>query len=422
MNWPTAVLGDVAVVIRNGIFAKRPSDQTSQDSSRILRISAVRGGQVNLRESKFVEGLTPDQVAKFSVDPGDLLITRYNGSRSLVGSAGIVPNHIGSVIHPDKLIRVVVDKDRVLPSFINYQLQSESVRRHLEPRIRTTAGQSGIAGADVKSIPLVVPSLDDQQRIVEILEDHLSRLDKANGELSGSLVKVETLRRAALHFALQTARSEPASVSLTIGEIAQVTSGMTPLRSNPDFYVGGDVPWITSGDLHQKRISGATQYVTRHAVEQTSLRVIPAGAILVAMYGEGRTRGTSAFLDIDATTNQACAAIQLHDIGLRRWVQVVLEENYDRMRRLSSGGVQPNLNLSLVRGIEVVIPREEFRAEVLTELDQISEGIARLRSALESARRRSDSLRRALLSAAFSGRLVTDKTIEVLAEEPILVS
>lgn len=89
MSWREVTLGEVATTIRNGLFAKRPSD--SPPGTRILRISSVKRGVVNLEDSRYVEGLEPTQVAKFAVNDGDLLMTRYNGSRDLVGRSALVP-------------------------------------------------------------------------------------------------------------------------------------------------------------------------------------------------------------------------------------------------------------------------------------------------------------------------------------------
>jgi type I restriction enzyme S subunit len=91
------------------------------------------------------------------------------------------------------------------------------------------------------------------------------------------------------------------------------------------------------------------------------VNLFPAGTLLVAMYGEGKTRGTVGELAIAATTNQACAAVQLTDPDPRHraWTRLALEANYWSMRRLVSGGVQPNLNLNLVRQIVVPFPKDE---------------------------------------------------------------
>ncbi len=194
MSWPIVTLGELALSVRNGMFASRPTDEPP--GTRILRISAVRDGRVNNADSKFVANLMSDQIEKFSVRPGDLLVTRYNGSRSLVGISGIVPPHEDPIVYPDKLIRIVVDRSLADPRFVNYQFQSSHVRAYLEPRIRTTAGQSGINGADLRSVPLALPPCEEQRRIVDLLEDHLSRLDAARRWVGQARIKLDALVRS----------------------------------------------------------------------------------------------------------------------------------------------------------------------------------------------------------------------------------
>ena len=408
-------LADVALSVRNGIFARRPTDDPR--GSKILRISAVRGGCVNLCDAKFVAGLEPDQLERFTIKHEDLLITRYNGSRALVGTSGIVPIHEGDVVHPDKLIRVVINRERAEPRFINYQLQSPQVRHYLEPRIRTTAGQSGISGTDVRSVPIFLPPLTEQHRIVEVLEDHLSRLDAADESIGRSLLRLTALRNAILTDSVKQAQLSPGVGVTTIGSLARVSSGVTPLKSRRAYYEGGAIPWITSGDLHQGVITKATQFVTQTAVEETSLKVIPAGSILIAMYGEGKTRGTAAELGIEATTNQACAAIVLNNPELRRWVLLVLEANYQKLRHAAAGGVQPNLNLSIVKAIQIPLPTPDLRDKLIERHAELVAAETRMRLSLSSAKRRSAALRRSLLRAAFNGELVdqdpTDEPAEV---------
>lgn len=417
MIWATLTLGDIAQTVRNGIFARRPNDDAL--GSSILRISSVRDGRVNLDDRRFVEGLDTDRIERFRIWPGNLLMTRYNGSRSLVGISGIVPEHDGNVVHPDKLIRVALDTSRVDPRFINYQLQAPRARAHLEPRIRTTAGQSGIAGADVRSIPVVVPPLDEQRRIVDLLEDQLSRLDAASRAVADSLVRLKTLRDSALLSVVDEVNRTGKSKAHSLGELARVSSGMTPLRGNKAFYDGGTIPWITSGDLHQGLITKPTQFVTQRALDETHLKFIPAGSLLVAMYGEGKTRGTAAELGLDATTNQACAAITLHEPNLRAWVHLILDANYSGLRRLAAGGVQPNLNLSLIKATEVPVPSSETRRMLISRVARIDEAQERMRKELLSAQRRGASLRRSLLKDAFSGRLTGAASDLSAAEEMI---
>ena len=94
-----------------------------------------------------------------------------------------------------------------------------------------------------------------------------------------------------------------------LAQVADVGTGATPLKSNPLYHHEGTVPWVTSGALNDLFISEADHFITELAVEQTNAKVFPAGTLLVAMYGEGKTRRKISELKIDAATNQACAAL-----------------------------------------------------------------------------------------------------------------
>src|SRR5207245_933302 len=99
---------------------------------------------------------------------------------------------------------------------------------------------------------------------------------------------------------------QPANwTSTAIGSIARVTSGATPLRSRKEYWDGGTIPWVTSALVNDDAIDQVREYVTPLALRETNIKLMPPGTLLVAMYGEGQTRGRCAELTIEATTNQA---------------------------------------------------------------------------------------------------------------------
>ena len=271
----------------------------------------------------------------------------------------------------------------------------------------------------MRRMPIYYPELDEQRRIVDILEGHLSRLDAAGSVLTTSGARLKRFHQASLDSCVQTAAKDSSTSTTTIGSLAKVGTGATPLKSRTDYYAGGDIPWITSGDLSQGLIQDATHFVTPVALKETAIKLWPVGTLLVAMYGEGKTRGTTAELGIEATTNQACAAIQMHDPdqSLKSWVRLVLESDYWSMRRMASGGVQPNLSLGLVRGIEIPVPARDRQERLLSARDAQVEAEQVLAAAFITSQRRSLSLRRSLLAAAFSGRLTGRTTDMEMVEE-----
>jgi type I restriction enzyme, S subunit len=144
---------------------------------------------------------------------------------------------------------------------------------------------------------------------------------------------------------------------VTVGDIAQVVSGGTPSRSNPEFW-GGTIPWVKTGAINYCWITTADEWITKAGLEDSAARVLPKGTILMAMYGQGKTRGQVAILGIDAAINQACAALLLREGCDRSFVYQQLAFRYSSIRKLSNTGSQENLNADLIRSIAFPLPDE----------------------------------------------------------------
>lgn len=194
----------------------------------------------------------------------------------------------------------------------------------------------------------------------------------------------------------------------TIDQLATVGTGVTPLRSKLHYYVNGDIPWVTSGALNQELVSKAAEYVTSLAMDECRLELYPTGTLLVAMYGEGKTRGKCSELAMPATVNQAIAALVLegwaHDC--KPYLKSFLLKSYDDMRNQASGGVQPNLNLQIIRSIAVPLPSLAEQRVVADVLDNGLSAANAQQSFIEHALRQSTAQRQNILRAAFAGQLV----------------
>lgn len=399
MTWPVMPLGKVAEV---RLGRQRSPKNHSGDSMRpYIRAANVTWAGLDLADVKAMN-FTDAELSTYRMEPGDIVLSEASGSPGEVGKPALWSGEIADCAFQNTLIRVRPDAHdpKFLLHFFRYQALDGRFVEHARGVGIYHLGRTRLA-----SWPTPLPPLDEQRRIVDILEDHLSRLDAAQQTLTDSFRRLAALRDAFLSKAVAQAHASAGVVVSSLGSVSKVSSGLTPLKGTKAFYEGGTIPWITSGDLHQGLITRAKQFVTQTALDETTLKVVPAGALLIAMYGEGKTRGTAAELGIDATTNQACAAVALHDPRLRGWVRLVLDATYSKLRRLAAGGVQPNLNLSVVGAIQIPIPSSDVREHLLASRAELDDAQARLTAQLDKAQRRAVSLRRALLAAAFSGRL-----------------
>lgn len=161
---------------------------------------------------------------------------------------------------------------------------------------------------------------------------------------------------------------------VAIKSIADVSSGNTPSRRKSEYW-NGSIPWITTGELESGYVTASKECVTEKALKETALKLYHKGTVLIAMYGQGKTRGTAAVLGIEATVNQACAALTVHS-GCSKFLFYQLQNSYHAIRRLSNTGNQENLNAEIIKNFKILWPDEleqQKIAAILSTQDKVIE-------------------------------------------------
>lgn len=153
---------------------------------------------------------------------------------------------------------------------------------------------------------------------------------------------------------------------VAIKSIADVSSGNTPSRRKSEYW-NGSIPWITTGELESGYVTASKECVTEKALKETALKLYHKGTVLIAMYGQGKTRGTAAVLGIEATVNQACAALTVHS-GCPKFLFYQLQNSYHAIRRLSNTGNQENLNAEIIKNFKIPWPDELEQQKIATIL------------------------------------------------------
>lgn len=162
-----------------------------------------------------------------------------------------------------------------------------------------------------------------------------------------------------------------------LGNIGSISSGGTPLRKVGEYW-NGDIPWVTTAQVDGNVIDDANEFISELGLARSAARLLPPKTLLIAMYGQGKTRGKTAMLGIEAATNQACAAIQLKPMVNSDFVFRYLVERYEYIRSLSNSGNQENLSLKLVASIKTVLPPLGEQAEISAALSDIDSALAAL--------------------------------------------
>ena len=241
---------------------------------------------------------------------------------------------------------------------------------------------------EVERFLIPLPPLERQRECT-------SKLGAIEGEITearGQLTKLDELVKARFVEMFGDPITNPKQLPIMrIDEIADVQTGATPLRSNPEYY-GGPIPWIKTGEVAAGLLDNAEETITELALRETNCKLFPAGTILVAMYGQGDTRGKAAILKQAAATNQACAAILLNDGYDASFILAQLNLRYKDLRSRSLGGNQKNLSLKIIKAYELVIPSIEQQIIFMTFVAQVDRLKADTQLAIDKLQMLYDSL------------------------------
>ena len=157
-------------------------------------------------------------------------------------------------------------------------------------------------------------------------------------------------------------------------DIANIGTGATPSRGNKKYY-GGNINWVSSSVTSKRYVYEPTDHITDLAIKETNCVIYPIGTLIMAMYGEGKTRGQLTELKIEAATNQACAAVQPLNIETKEFIKLYLLANYYHLRQLAEGGNQPNLNIGKICGLYLPFPPLKEQSRIVNEYSKFDKVI-----------------------------------------------
>ena len=250
----------------------------------------------------------------------------------------------------------------------------------------------------LETIKIPLPPLPQQQKIANILDaaDALRQKDKA------LLAKYDELTQALFLDMFGDPVSNPKGWDkVKLEEISKISSGSTPSRENESYY-DGEIPWVKTGEVNGKVIYNTSEHISEEALKNSSCKLYPIGSLIIAMYGQGKTRGQIGMLGIEATTNQACGVLSPSNKMNFNFLFHLLQLNYEDLRSLGRGGNQPNLNSGLLKNYIIFNPPIKLQNQFAERVQVIEQQKAIAQKSLE----KSEELFNSLLQKAFKGELV----------------
>lgn len=238
---------------------------------------------------------------------------------------------------------------------------------------RSSFSQISLPVTEEYRIPLI-PS-KEQKAIASILSDFDEHIDN----LTKLIDKKKNIREGAL-LDLVSGKTRIAGFNndwkeSTIEHVTKdIITGGTPSTSVKSYW-GGDIPWLSSTEIHQKIITKATKYITDIGLSNSSAKIAPKDSVLIALAGQGKTRGSAGFLSYPMALNQSLAALVASEEVDPKFLFYLMENMYFNLRKLSSGdGGRGGLNKTLLKSIDIWIPcdknEQEAIAQILTSIDE----------------------------------------------------
>ncbi|MEX2619202.1 MAG: restriction endonuclease subunit S [Egibacteraceae bacterium] len=386
-GWVWTTIGEIADTSLGKMLDKKRA--TGLHPTPYLRNFNVRWGSFDLSDLAEMD-IRPEELDRVLAQPGDVIACEGGepGRAAVWRGPGTIA--LQKALHRIRL------GGAVLPGYLALLLQHLATSRRLDPLLTGTTIKH-LPQEKLRRVPVPLPPLAEQERIVAALEKYLSGLEAAERLLS-------SIAKRLIQFSLGASAAPSSWPRVAIGEVAEVFVGTTPSRAESDLW-GGPVAWVSSGEVAFCRIRRTRETIAQNAVRPD--RVHPPGTVLLAMIGEGKTRGQAAILNIPAAHNQNSAAIRpKHEIISSEWLYQALKDQYVANRRVGSGNNQPALSKARVAALTIPLPPLSEQQCILAEREQIDVVVDRLRVQVTTSRLRGASLRGAILAAAFTGQLV----------------
>jgi type I restriction enzyme S subunit len=395
-------VGDVYEVTRK----PRGLDTSAHETIPFVPMEAIpQGGEFKPRYAeKPLKAITSGTY----FERGDILIAKItpsfeNGKQAFVEDLPTSFGYATTEIIP--LRPKVPGQDKRL---LFYYLLHPDIRSFVAERMEGTTGRQRIPEAVLLDLPFPQMPGRDQRAIADVLDRVRAGI---NIEQRAEQIAQE-LKRAAMRELFTRGLRGEAQKETEIGlmpeswevvrlcDVCQLSTGTTPSTKRKDYYEG-DVPFIKTADILNNRLSTANTFVSHQAVQDYSLKIFPPGTVLMAMYGQGKTRGQVSLLELAAATTQNAAALQPIKEMDSTFLWQYLMSNYERLRGMGSLGHISHLNLGYLRELLIEKPSLSEQREIVAILNAIDRKIAlhqKKRAALEE-------LFRALLHKLMTGEI-----------------
>jgi len=422
-NWVWTRLGGILKEIKNGTTMAQNKDKVGL---LVTRIESIQNNKIDFDRLGYIADVDNIKESDFYID-GNIALSHIN-SVEHVGKTAIITSNMLPMVHGMNLLRLTFN-NACNPYYFQYISQSFDYKQEIVVRINMAVNQVSINQKQLQSIPIPLPPLAEQQRIVALIESLFEKLDRAKELAQNALDSFENRKSAILHKAftgeLTRKWREENGVSFendwtekALGNCGEWSGGGTPSKGNPAFWVDGSLLWVTPKDMKSIYIDDTEDKITEIAVNNSSAKLIQNDAILfVVRSGILRRILPIAITTKPVTVNQDMKAIIPKGINVKflYWC-CVRNESDIRDKCAKSGTTVESISSELLYKYKILLPRLPEQKEIVHILDNLLENEQKSKELCDVIDK-IDHMKKSILARAFRGELSTNNPDEESALE-----
>ncbi len=327
-----------------------------------IDISAVDNTEKRITSPQRVKGKNASVRAKQLILKSDVLVAT---TRPNLNAVALVPEQYDGEICSTGfcVLRANAELD---PEYLFQFVQSAAF---VTPLVDLTKGALYPAVTDKQVFSQSIPwvPVPEQRQIAARLKAQLAEVETARQAAQVQVRDAALLRQRLLRQTFDALADMPLKV---LGEHANITSGVTPARDNSAYWQPAEIPWVKTGEIDFVPVTSVQESISKKALAECSLSLLPPKTVLVAITGEGKTRGRSAVLEMAATTNQHSVSILPNDTWDAYFLQLWMQSSYPDLRELSEGrgGSRSALSGGQIKALEIPAPDIDEQRRIVTRL------------------------------------------------------
>ncbi len=372
-NWTYKKLGELVDVL-NGYAFK--SSNYVKDGIRVIRIANVQKGKIVDEAPAFYPLSAESELTRYMLHEDDILLSLTGN----VGRVGLLPKEMLPAALNQRVACLRIKDDTLMFKFLYQFLNSDYFEQKCIESSRGIA-QLNMSTEWLKDYPLPVPTLDEQQAIVLEL-DGINRLIDLQEE---QLREYDRLAQSLFYTTFGDPVSNPKGWEVKkLGEVAETTSGGTPSKAHNEYYEGGTIPWLRSGEVSQGLIYKTELFITQAGLDNSSAKIIPVNSVAIAMYGA--TVGEVGIIKAPMSTNQAVCSIFPNESVMPIYLLYFLRVMKPHYINIAAGGAQPNISQAIIRNTKLPLPPLALQQTFAAQIEAIEQQKTLVRKSLDETR------------------------------------